>query len=104
MAEAEGSSEGGSPGAAQPAAAAQLTGGDAVVNVDGERSLVAIRASEGSAEASLGSGQLSASLAVGAFEIEDLLVGPKCPDHAYLARSFVPSRASTLSVLIHPLA
>ena len=59
-----------------------------VVNVDGERALVAVRATGGSADAALGAAHLSASVAVSLFEIEDLLVGSRCPAHAYLARSF----------------
>lgn len=59
-----------------------------VVNVDGERALVAVRATGGSADASLGAAHMAASVAVGSFEIEDLLVGARCPAHAYLARSF----------------
>ena len=68
------------------------------MNVDGERSFIVIRASDGSADASMGGGHVSASLAVGAFEIEDLLVGGVCPAHGYLARSFVPTRAFPLPV------
>lgn len=59
-----------------------------MVNVDGERALVAVRATGGAADASLGGAHMAASVAVGSFEIEDLLVGPRCPAHAYLARSF----------------
>ena len=59
-----------------------------VVNVDGERALVAVRATGGSADASLGVAHMAAGVAVGSFEIEDLLVGARCPAHAYLARSF----------------
>ena len=69
-----------------------LTDAHEVVNVDSERSLVVIRASKGSTDLSMGDGHFSASLAVDAFEIEDLLVGPRCPTHAYLARSFVATR------------
>ncbi len=59
-----------------------------VINVDGEESLLVVRASEGSADATVGGPHLFASFAIGRFEIEDLLVGPKCPGHRYLARSF----------------
>ncbi len=58
------------------------------VNVDGERSLVAVRATGGSADAALGAAHMAAGVAVASFEIEDLLVGARCPAHAYLARSF----------------
>lgn len=74
-----------------------LTDTQEVVNVDSERSLVVIRASKGSTDLSMGDGHFSASLAVDAFEIEDLLVGPRCPAHAYLARSFVATREQLLS-------
>lgn len=69
-----------------------LTDAHEVVNVDAERALVVIRASGGSTDLSMGGGHFSASLAVDAFEIEDLLVGPRCPGHAYLARSFLATR------------
>lgn len=65
----------------------------AVVNIDSEQSLIVLRASSGSTDLSLGDGQFSTSAAVGAFEIEDLLVGQKCPDHSYLARSFMVTSA-----------
>ena len=69
-----------------------LTSTREVVNADNERSLIVIRASGGSTDLSMGDGHFSTSLAVDAFEIEDLLVGPRCPRHAYLARSFVATR------------
>ena len=69
-----------------------LTNTCEVVNADNERSLIVIRASGGSTDLSMGDGHVSTSLAVDAFEIEDLLVGPRCPRHAYLARSFVATR------------
>ena len=58
-----------------------------VVNVDGEHSLVAIRASRGSADVNMANGKLSSMVGVGTFDIEDLLVGSRCPQHAFLARS-----------------
>lgn len=61
---------------------------EGVINVDGEESLLVVRASAGSADATVGGPHLFASFAIGRFEIEDLLVGPKCPGHKYLARSF----------------
>ena len=61
--------------------------------MDSERSLIVIRASRGTTDLSMGDGHFSTSLAVDVFEIEDLLVGPRCPEHAYLARSFVARRA-----------
>ena len=79
-----------------------LTETQEVVNVDSERSLVVIRASKGSTDLSMGDGHFSASLAVDAFEIEDLLVGPRCPAHAYLARSFVATREQLLRPLKRP--
>ena len=69
-----------------------LTNTREVVNADNERSLIVIRASGGSTDLSMGDGHFSTSLAVDGFEIEDLLVGPRCPRHAYLARSFVVTR------------
>ena len=69
-----------------------LTSAREVVNADNERSLIVIRASGGSTDLSMGDGHFSTSLAVDAFEIEDLLVGPRCPRHAYLAHSFVATR------------
>ena len=56
--------------------------------MDGERALVAVRATGGSADASLGAAHMAAGVAVGSFEIEDLLVGARCTANAYLARSF----------------
>ncbi|KAK9908805.1 hypothetical protein WJX75_003140 [Coccomyxa subellipsoidea] len=77
---------------ASPVPGHKLTDSSAVVNVEGEQSLIVIRASSGSTDLSMGGGHFSTSLAVGAFEIEDLLVGKRCPDHGYLARSFVVTR------------
>ncbi len=77
---------------ASPAAGHKLTDSSSMVNVDGEQSLIVIRASSGSTDLSLCGGHFSTSLAVGAFEIEDLLVGKRCPEHGYLARSFVVTR------------
>jgi len=62
--------------------------GGGVVNVDGEESLLVMRASAGSADASVGGPHLFSSVAIGRFEIEDLLVGGRCARHRYLARSF----------------
>ena len=59
-----------------------------VVNIDNEESLLVVRASAGSADASVGGPHLSASFAIGRFEVEDLLVGPRSRSHRYLARSF----------------
>ncbi|KAK9819963.1 hypothetical protein WJX72_004515 [[Myrmecia] bisecta] len=67
----------------------QSTGAQSdTVNVDGEQSLVVVRASSGSANVMMGPSHLGAGVAIGAFEIEDLLVGPKCPACRHLARSF----------------
>lgn len=78
-----------------------LTDTQEVVNADNERSLIVIRASKGSTDLSMGDGHFSTSLAVDAFEIEDLLVGPRCPEHGYLARSFLATREKT-SLLLRP--
>ncbi|KAK9815130.1 hypothetical protein WJX73_008307 [Symbiochloris irregularis] len=59
-----------------------------MVNVDGETSLIVIRASGGQATAEMADDHLTAGVVVGAFEIEDLLVGARCPTLSYLARSF----------------
>lgn len=67
---------------------AESSGGGGVINIDGEESLLVVRASAGSADANIGGPHLSASFAIGRFEIEDLLVGRKCGSHRYLARSF----------------
>lgn len=62
-----------------------------MVNVDGEQSLVVVRASGGSTTVNTGPNSLSASVAIGSFEIEDLLVGAVCLEHSYLARSSLPA-------------
>ena len=62
-----------------------------MVNVDGEQSLVVVRASGGSTTVSTGPNSMSASVAIGSFEIEDLLVGAVCLEHSYLARSSLPA-------------
>jgi hypothetical protein len=82
---------------ASPQQGHRLRETSAVVNVDGECSLVVLRASGGSTDLSLGDGHFSTSMAVGAFEIEDLLVGQKCPEHGYVARSFIVTRERILT-------
>lgn len=75
----------------RPLASPSLTGisGAAdIVNVDGELSLIVVRASAGQATAEVAEAHVAASVTVGSFEIEDLLVGSRCPDLGYLARSF----------------
>ena len=42
----------------------------------------------------MGPNSLAADVAIGAFEIEDLLVGPVCMENSYLARSSLPVRES----------
>lgn len=84
---------GGQESAPSEALGASTAGG--VVNVDNEESLLVVRASAGSADATVGGPHLSASFAIGRFEIEDLLVGPKCRSHKYLARSFEPTITGT---------
>ena len=78
-------------------AAPQLSSapGGGVVNVDSEHSLLVVRASAGSVQATVGGPHLSATVAVGSFEIEDLLVGARCYEHRYLARSFEASEHSS---------
>lgn len=63
------------------------------MDVDGEKGLVVIRAMSGSTSVSLATGHMSTHFGIGAFEIEDLLVGPPCPAHRYLGRSFLASGA-----------
>ena len=65
-----------------------------IVNVDNEHSLIVVRASGGSTTVALGPNSLAADVAIGAFEIEDLLVGPVCMENSYLARSSLPARES----------
>lgn len=62
-----------------------------MVNVDGEQSLIVVRASGGSTTVTTGPNSMSASVAIGSFEIEDLLVGAVCLEHSYLARSSLPA-------------
>lgn len=59
-----------------------------VVNIDGEQSLLVVKAAEGSVDALVGDDQLSATLAIGQFEIKDLLSGSQCHKHKYLAHSY----------------
>lgn len=66
--------------------------GQTIVNVDNEHSLIVVRASGGSTTVALGPDSLDASVAIGAFEIEDLLVGPVCIENSYLARSSLPAK------------
>lgn len=65
-----------------------VAGAADIVNVDGEMSLIVVRASGGSATAQVAEAHVAACVGVGSFEVEDLLVGPRCPAMAYLARSF----------------
>ena len=71
----------------QPQAQAVSSSGD-IVNVDKEVSLIVVRASGGSAFARVSEAHVAASVTVGSFEIEDLLVGARCSALGYLARSF----------------
>eukprot|EP00884_Botryococcus_braunii_P010315 jgi/Botrbrau1/19285/Bobra.0073s0028.1 len=66
------------------------------VDVDGERGLVVIRAMSGSTSVGLATGHMSTHFGIGAFEMEDLLVGPRCPEHRYLGRSFVATEGLEL--------
>lgn len=68
--------------------------GQTIVNVDNEHSLVVVRASGGSTTVAMGPNSLDANVAIGAFEIEDLLVGPVCMENSYLARSSLPAKES----------
>lgn len=72
-----------------------------MLNVDGEEGLLVVRASAGSADATVGGPHLYASVAIGRFEIEDLLVGETCPSHRYLAASFrTPEGAKRRNALL----
>ena len=62
-----------------------------IVNVDNEQRLIVVRASGSSTTVALGPNSLAADVAIAAFEIEDLLVGPVCLE-SYLARSSLPAR------------
>lgn len=66
--------------------------GQTIVNVDNEHSLIVVRASGGSTSVAMGPDSLDADVAIGAFEIEDLLVGPVCIENSYLARSSLPAQ------------
>lgn len=63
-----------------------------IVNVDSEHSLVVVRASGGSTTVAMGPNSMAAQVAIGAFEIEDLLVGAVCLENSYLARSSLPAK------------
>ena len=65
-----------------------------IVNVDNEHSLLVMRASGGSTTVAMGRNRLSASVAIGAFEIQDLLVGAVCKENSYLARSSLQDGAT----------
>ena len=80
--------------------AEEAVSGDKVVNIDGERSLLVVRAAEGSAEAAVGTGQLSSSLAIGQFEVQDLLAGSMSLHHKHLARSFEHTASGPVQSLI----
>ena len=71
----------------EPQAKTVSRSGD-IVNVDNEVSLVVVRAAGGSATAQIADAHVAAGVAVGSFEIEDLLVGSRCSTLGYLARSF----------------
>ena len=63
-----------------------------IVNVDSEHSLVVVRVSGGSTTVAMGPNSMLAQVAIGAFEIEDLLVGAVCLENSYLARSSLPAK------------
>ena len=58
------------------------------MNMDGEVGLVAVRFTQGSAGAKMGEAHMEAGVSLGRFEIQDLLVGPRSRNLAFLARSF----------------
>lgn len=59
----------------------------AVVNVDGERSLIAIKALQGGVGLLMASDGMEATAHMGSFEIEDLLAGGRSLQHRHLATS-----------------
>ena len=75
-----------------------------MVNVDGERPLICVRASGAHSEISLGPHRIGIGVAIGTFEIEDLLVGPRCKQHSHLARSYESANTTTVTVGVPPLA
>lgn len=58
-----------------------------VVNVDKEVSLILLRASGGALSFEYSDIGMTFKTALGALEIEDLLVGPRCQEHRYLLQS-----------------
>lgn len=58
-----------------------------VVNVDGERSLIAIKALQGGVGLLVASDGMEATAHMGSFEIEDLLAGGRSLQHRHLATS-----------------
>ena len=62
-------------------------GSPGVINIDGEHSLVTIKASSTTATASIGPSHIAANIALGSFEIQDSLASAAAPSLRYLARS-----------------
>ena len=72
----------------------------AIVSIDDERPLISVKASGARCNIRSGADSLVVGVAIGAFEIEDLLVGPGCNKNDHLARSFQPLSSATLQVRI----
>lgn len=75
-----------------------------IVNVDSERPLICVRASGAHSEISLGPHRIGIGVAIGTFEIEDLLVGPRCKQHSHLARSYESASRTTITVGVRPIS
>ena len=58
------------------------------VQLQGEYALLTVRASAATADFSYAAQHLAIGVAVGRFEIEDLLVGQRCKAYRFLARSY----------------
>lgn len=75
--------------AANAAAVCVRSGGGAaaMVNVDGEVALIVLRAAGGTCRFTYGAAGMTVHTALTTLEIEDLLVGPRCPMNRFLASS-----------------
>jgi len=62
------------------------------ISLEGEQSLIAVRASGAEADFAYGKQHLHIGCAISRFQIEDVLVGRRCPEHRFLARSYDASQ------------
>eukprot|EP00887_Chlorella_sp_A99_P001951 scaffold18.g1951.t1 len=81
----------GAEAAAASACAAPVHDPGSIINVDGEVALVVVRASGGVCGFSYGAAGMTIHTALGSLEVEDLLVGQRCPGARFLARSSAPA-------------